>query len=360
MQPDQTEKQVQALTPLLGDLFHIEAVYPHDKQIIVSLTSRWDRTRAVTLLRDRLKSAGYEFTLSDNADGPVMLTLDPRRHWRVPKLNIVLFLATIVSVYIVPLFIRFGSWEAVKLQMARGAGIQFTLGMISILFVHEMGHFLASRRRHITTSWPYFIPAPNLFGTFGAVIKSKSPFWNRRDLMEVGASGPIFGWIVAIGWLTYGLAHTQIVPTPSLQIGDLAWTLQGESMLFRFLATTLAGSAPEGSTYILSEAAMAGWAGLLVTAINLLPIGQLDGGHITYSLIRRRQAIFGWVTVVLLVALGFQSMMWWMFAALGLIFGVPHPPTLQDDIPLTRTAQLMGIIALIILLLSFTPVPIQT
>ncbi len=356
----QAELQAQILTPLLGDLFQVDAIYPHDGKWVVSLTYRYERAKSVKHLKERLRLAGYRFTLVENPDGPLLLTMDPKRHLHIPPLNVMLFVATLLSVYVVPLYIRFGTWEATKAAMARGEGVVFALAITSILLVHEMGHFVASRRRHIATSWPYFLPAPNLFGTFGAVIKSRSPFWNRRDLMEVGAAGPIFGWIVAIGWLAIGFAQTKIVMVSNLQLGDLAWSLTGESILFRFLALLQVGAAPDGYTYVLSEAAFAGWAGLLVTAINLLPIGQLDGGHITYSLVRRRQAILGWFAVVCLALLGFQSMMWWLFAALGMVFGVAHPPTIQDEKPLTRTARWMGVIALIILLLSFTPVPIQT
>jgi len=111
--------------------------------------------------------------------------------------------------------------------------------------------------------------------------------------------------------------------------------------------------------YLLSEAAMAGWVGLLVTAINMLPIGQLDGGHVIYGLAPRRQAMLGWLGLGLLMVLGFQSAMWWVFAALGLFMGVGHPPTLDDRRPVSRGARLLGWTALVILLLSFTPVPFQ-
>jgi membrane-associated protease RseP (regulator of RpoE activity) len=227
---------------------------------------------------------------------------------------------------------------------------------MSILLVHEMGHFIASRRRGVITSWPYFIPAPNIIGSFGAVIKSKSPFWNRRDLLEVGAAGPVAGWIVAVAWLIYGLSHSTVamaVQNPKV----LIFTMTGESILVRFLAPLLAGPAPDGYFYIFSEAAFAGWVGVLITAINMLPIGQLDGGHVIYGLVGRFQQRLGWLSVLLLLVLGIQSMMWWFFVLLGFIFGVKHPPTLNDSLPPERPAVIMGIAALIILVLSFTPVP---
>jgi membrane-associated protease RseP (regulator of RpoE activity) len=121
----------------------------------------------------------------------------------------------------------------------------------------------------------------------------------------------------------------------------------------------LVGSAPEGHFFRLSEAAFAGWVGLLVTAINLLPIGQLDGGHIVYGLARQRQHLLGKVATGGLLLIGFQSPMWWFFAAFGLFFGMSHPPTLNDQRPLSRSARWMGWIALGILVLSFTPVPFR-
>ena len=215
--------------------------------------------------------------------------------------------------------------------LASGAGIEFTLALISILFVHEMGHYIASRRRNIITSWPYFIPAPNIIGTFGAIIKSKSPFWNRRDLIEVGSAGPIAGWIVAMGWLLYGLSQSVSLPPEAFQPWDLGFTLEGESILMRLAAPAFIGPLSDGHFYKLTEAAFAGWVGLLVTAINLLPIGQLDGGHILYGLFRKRQHFLGLIAMGALLILGMQSPVWWFFAAFGIIFGVKHPPTLNDN-----------------------------
>jgi membrane-associated protease RseP (regulator of RpoE activity) len=250
-------------------------------------------------------------------------------------------------------------WRLFVQNLSAGAGIRFAIALVSILLVHEMGHFLAGRRRNIATSWPYFIPAPNLFGTFGAVIISKSPFWNRRDLLELGAAGPIAGWVVAFGFLAYGLTQSQVVPIGQITPYDFPFTLEGESILMRLLTGFFVGPAPDGSVYLLSEFAFAGWAGLLVTALNLIPIGQFDGGHILYGLLGRRQHAFAWVALVALAVLGFFSPMWWVFAVLGFVFRVEHPPTLNDIQPPDRPAVVMGIVSLIILVLSFTPMPIR-
>lgn len=347
------------ITNLLRDLFDVAAVYNQGDSIVFSLTCHHDPERSTKLLADRLKTSGYRFTL-DQREDMVLLTIDPKPKLRIPMLNLTLFVLTLGSVYFVPVFIRnLGSLEATLTDLAGGAGIEFAIALISMLLVHEMGHFVAGRRRGIVTSWPYFIPAPSIIGTFGAVIKSKSPFSNRRDLIEVGAAGPIAGWVVAAFWLLYGLSRSTIIPIEVVQPGEMVFTLEGESILMRLATLSILGPAQEGSFYRLTEAAFAGWVGLLVTAINLLPIGQLDGGHIMYGLLHRGQRRWGRLAMVGLLLLGFQSPTWWFFAAFGLVFGVTHPPTMNDAMPTGRTARRMGIVAMILLVLSFTPVPFR-
>ena len=360
MDTNERDRQIEELTPLLNDMFNIDAFYSHGRRFSFSLSYRYDRKKSEKLIEDRLRLAGYDFTLK-TADDTLVLDIDPRKKLKIPRINVILFFITLFTVYFVPVYLKNLSGENVldrTLQdLAAGAGIEFTLAIISILFVHEMGHFIASRRRGIITSWPYFIPAPNIIGTFGAIIKSKSPFRNRRDLIEVGAAGPIAGWIVAIFWLFYGLSKSVILPAAAVPATSLVFTLEGESILIRLLAPLLVGTPPDNYYYVFTEAAFAGWVGILITAINLLPIGQLDGGHIIYGLLRRRQKYFGWGAMLGLLALGFQSPMWWFFAAFGFIFGVAHPPTMEDYRESGNTAGTMGIAALIILMLSFTPIP---
>ncbi|MDH3890911.1 MAG: site-2 protease family protein [candidate division Zixibacteria bacterium] len=363
---EQQERKVRVIMSLLQDLFEISAVYRQNQRLVFSLNCRYQRERSVKMITDRLQTAGYRFRLDNDGD-MLLLNIDPRARVRIPPLNIILFLATLFTVYVVSVFFRFilsaPSFEAAvdgALQaLSRGAGLVFTLALMSILIVHEMGHYIASRRRNIVTTWPYFIPAPTLIGTFGAVIKSKSPFWNRRDLIEVGAAGPIAGWLVALAWLWYGLSQTGTIAPDVLEPGAIPFGMEGESILMRLSTWLLVGPAPAGHVYSLSEAAFAGWVGLLVTAINMLPIGMLDGGHVVYGLLKRRQHLLGKLAVLGLLALGFQTPMWWLFAGFGLFLGMNHPPTLNDGRPLSRAAKIMGWVALVILALSFTPMPFR-
>jgi membrane-associated protease RseP (regulator of RpoE activity) len=349
---------VERLSRLFADMFDIAATYDQSNRIVFALSYRFSRAKSKQLLSERLKTAGYDFEMSESED-QLLVTIDPKQRIRIPILNILLFFLTLATVYIVPVYFRHGSYEATIRALAAGKGLVFTFAMISILFVHEMGHFIAGRRRGIITSWPYFIPAPNIIGTFGAVIKSKSPFWNRRDLIEVGAWGPIAGWVVAIGWLIYGLSTSAVYSAETFPIGEMAFQMNGESILMRFLTLNILGPIPPDHYYYLSEAAFAGWVGMLVTAINMLPIGQLDGGHIIYGLMRRQQRPLAHMAVAGLDVLGFFSPMWWIFAFVGIVFGMAHPPTLDDSKRLNGVAIALGVLSLIILILSFTPVPFQ-
>jgi len=349
---------IKRLGRLFGDMFDITATYNHGDRIVFALSYRFSPSKSRQLLTERLKTAGYDFEMNETEEA-LMLTIDPKPKIKIPILNVLLFLLTLATVYFVPVYFRHGSYDATVQALARGEGLEFTFALISILFVHEMGHFIAGRRRGIVTSWPYFIPAPNIIGTFGAVIKSKSPFWNRRDLIEVGAMGPVAGWIVALGWLLFGLSHSHIMPASSFAMGEMGFSLEGESLLMRLLTLQILGPNPPGYFYHFTEAAFAGWVGMLVTAINMLPIGQLDGGHVIYGLMRRQQRPLAHIAVAGLVVLGFFSPMWWFFALVGLVFGMAHPPTLDDTKRLSGVAIALGIISLVILLLSFTPVPFQ-
>lgn len=349
---------IKRMSRLFSDMFDITATYHHGDKIVFALNYRFSQAKSRKLLSERLKTAGYEFELSES-DEALLVTIDPKQRIKIPVLNIALFLLTLATVYLVPVYYRHGSYDAMLAALRRGEGLEFTFALISILFVHEMGHFIAGRRRGIVTSWPYFIPAPNIIGTFGAVIKSKSPFWNRRDLIEVGAMGPVAGWIVALLWLAYGLSRSQILPQSAFAMGEMGFSLEGESLLMRLLTLQILGPNPPGYYYHFTEAAFAGWVGMLVTAINMLPIGQLDGGHVIYGLMRRQQRPLAHIAVAGLVVLGFFSPMWWIFAFVGIVFGMAHPPTLNDDKRLSGVAIALGILSLVILLLSFTPVPFQ-
>jgi len=238
-------------------------------------------------------------------------------------------------------------------QLTRGLG--FMLALISILLAHEMGHYLTCRYYRIRATLPYFIPAPTMVGTFGAFIKIRSPFPHRASLFEVGVAGPIAGFVVAVPILLYALTLSRFIPADTTE--DLL-TL-GEPLIWIAGAHLMGAVPPEGMELYVHPIGFAAWVGFLVTALNLLPAGQLDGGHMIYALVRRAH---GWISrgvVFLLFPLGiFLWPGWLVWAVLLVLLGTRHPPTLDDEAPLERRQILLAIAGLVIFILCFMPIPI--
>lgn len=233
-------------------------------------------------------------------------------------------------------------------------GLRFSLPLLAILGVHEIGHYIASRVHNISATLPFFIPAPTLIGTFGAVIRIKEPIGNRNALMDVGASGPIAGFLVALPVIIWGLTQSKIIFVPQEIVG----LRLGDSILMKILVWLIVGDIPENYELVLSPTAFAGWLGLFVTALNLIPTGQLDGGHILYALLGEKARPVFRVIFLLLLPLGY---FWtgWLFWALMVLFilRVQHPPIAGIEQPLDHKRRIAGIICFLIFILTFTPVP---
>ena len=235
-------------------------------------------------------------------------------------------------------------------------GLPFSLTLLFILLTHEMSHYIMSRRHNVSATLPYFIPAPSIIGTFGAVIKMKPPIPDRRSLIDIGASGPIGGFIIAVIASIAGLYLSEVRPAGELR-GGIAF---GSSILFTVLSKIALNIDPEKYDVILHPVAFAGWIGLLVTSLNLLPIGQLDGGHITYALFGDRHEMISKGTLPVLIVLGiFFWPGWLIWAVLMIILGYKHPPVLYPYIQLDRKRKVVGWISLFIFILTFTPAPVQ-
>lgn len=235
-------------------------------------------------------------------------------------------------------------------------GLPFSLTLLFILLTHEMAHYLMSRRHNVSATLPYFIPAPSIIGTFGAVIKMKPPIPDRRSLIDIGASGPIGGFIIAVIASLVGLYLSEVRPAGELR-GGIAF---GSSILFTILSKIALNIDPEKYDVILHPVAFAGWIGLLVTSLNLLPIGQLDGGHIIYALFGNKHELISKSTLPVLIVLGiFFWPGWLIWAVLMIILGYKHPPVLYPYIQLDRKRKLVGWISLFIFILTFTPTPVQ-
>ncbi len=239
-------------------------------------------------------------------------------------------------------------------ELARG--IPFSLTLMAILLTHEMGHYITSRHYGVKASLPYFIPAPPILfmiGTFGAFINMRSPILRRGALLEIGAMGPIAGFVVAVVAVTAGLLQSSVQPTDSLDGMKL-----GSPLLLQGLGALLLDTPGDGYDLVLHPVAFAGWIGLFVTALNLLPIGQLDGGHITYALFGRRHKAISIVAVLGLAILGVVSWPGWLvWGILGAMLGLRHPPVIDQDLPLNRRQRMIAWASVVIFVLTFTPVP---
>lgn len=236
------------------------------------------------------------------------------------------------------------------------AGLPFSLTLLAILGVHEAGHYLLARRHRIATSLPWFLPAPTLIGTFGALIRMRGPLWSRRAIVDVGAAGPLAGFVVAVPVYIVGLLLSDVRPITGIPEGSL---MLGESLLTRGLAWLVFGALPEGHEIFLHPVAFAGWIGLFVTSLNMLPLGQLDGGHVVYGLAPERHAMIARLTLIGLVVAGWLGWEGWFFwAILGVFVGAGrHPAPMWSEDHLAPAGRNTGLAALAIFVLTFVPVP---
>src|SRR5437899_2392686 len=230
----------------------------------------------------------------------------------------------------------------------------FSLPLLTILGCHEMGHYLVAKRYKVQASLPFFLPSVPPLGTFGAFISMRDPIPNRRALLDIGVSGPLVGFAIAIPVTLAGLALSAASPASGL-------TLAGEaqpSVLFR--ALSLFFPLPDTLLTHPHPLAFAGWVGLFVTAINLLPAGQLDGGHVARALLGSRQLYLSWSAILILFGLSLFYPGWFLFGFLIFILGVRHPPPLNDLTRLDPRRKLIGIAAVVILIVTFVPQPFVT
>jgi membrane-associated protease RseP (regulator of RpoE activity) len=241
-----------------------------------------------------------------------------------------------------------------------GYGAWYSATILAILGAHEMGHYVACRYYRVDASLPYFIPAVGvLTGTFGAVIRIREPILYKRALFDIGIAGPIAGFVVAVPALFLGLALSNVVPLPR---GFQGLEL-GEPLLFKAASWLVWGTPAQGLTVNIHPMAFAAWFGLLATALNLFPIAQLDGGHISYAVLGRRSTYVTYGALLCAAALTLVSLSWlvWtvMIVAMLFVAGPRHPPVMDELVPLDRTRQWLAVFAIVMFALCFTPAPIE-
>jgi membrane-associated protease RseP (regulator of RpoE activity) len=243
-------------------------------------------------------------------------------------------------------------------------GLWYSCGVLGILGAHEMGHYVACRYYKLNASLPYFLPfivPVNAFqtGTLGAVIRIRSPFPTRTILFDVGVAGPIAGFVVLVPVLFFGLAQSQVIELPTTGAG----VYLGEPLLFQWATTLVLGPVRDGYGLNAHPMVFASWFGMLATALNLLPFGQLDGGHISYAALGRFSTPISILTVTGAVVMTFISTSWLvltvMMVVMLVVLGPRHPRVLYEHEPLSAGRRVLALVALIILALCFTPVPIE-
>src|SRR5438876_6803361 len=274
-----------------------------------------------------------------------------------PRTNIVLFLLTVLSTIVAgsQAFVAFNPFVEPRRLLE---GVPFAFTLLAILGTHEFGHYFTARAYGASVSLPYFIPAPPpfLFGTLGAIIRMRSPARDRNSLFDIAASGPLAGPVIALPALWLGLSWSKVGPVPPG--GAVVF---GDSLAMRFMTWLAFGPLPPGHDVFVHPVALAGWVGLFVTALNLIPVGQLDGGRIAYALFgaRHRQVSLAAFLALLVLGAVTGSGNWFVWAfLLFFVMGFQHQPPLDDLSPLSPARYAVGIGCLILLFLLIPPVPI--
>ena len=355
MKKAELKLEIDRIRESLGTLLEIRGVF-YDGHNISVIGSPWF---PVEDWQDDVVSSlfglGYEVKFIQN-NGQIIMELQRMGKKITPSIpwtNLILFVLTVLSTFAAGALMENHNIFENPLLIYRGA--TFAIPLLLILLFHEFGHYIMSRRSRIRVSLPYFIPGPTILGTFGAIIRSKSPFKNRKELLDVGATGPIAGFVISILALIFGLQASQVVK----EIPGQAFIL-GDSLVFKFISWLVLTDMPEGYDILLSPMAFAGWAGLLVTMLNLLPVGQLDGGHIAYALFGKNQKILAQIVTLSLIPLGFLLWQgWFIWLILMFVMKTPHPPTLNDAISLDIKRKIVGWISFVIFILCFSPAPIK-
>jgi Zn-dependent protease len=376
------ESTIEQLRRSLSHLMRIEdyeIVKPPDELIAFRGRITGDTGSAFDRISTAFEGRGYTAMLRQSDDGRHRVLAvrgvqesEPSNPW----VNVGLFLATLATV----LFI--GATQALQYaQLVRDVdvsldlvsilshlhwGAPFAATLMGILLAHELSHYFVARRYGSPVSLPYFIPMPNLLGTMGAVITQKAPMRDRKALFDIGIAGPLGGLVLAIPLLIVGLSLSVVQPPPP----GLDTALQeGNSLLYIALKYLVFGQIlpSNGQDVWIHPVALAGWAGLLVTMINLIPVGQLDGGHVSYALLGRKAWSLGYVLIAAMLGWGGFLLLrgnqaggfWALWGVINLLLNRKHPPPLDDVTPVNPRRVALGIFMLVVFILLFMPSPLR-
>jgi Zn-dependent protease len=309
-------------------------------------------------LRQDMAPHGYIPMISyDGGEHVIRIARKPKMKYRSITVNMAFFIITFITMLLAGV-LDWASYDDSGGDLFTADNIvmgvlTFTLPLMAILGIHELGHFFMARRRKVAASLPFFIPSFPPLGTFGAFISLRDPIPNRKALLEIGVAGPLFGLAVAIPLCILGLVLTN--DGARLAPQNVTGNVVGVS--FPLLYMVIEYFVPITGDYLLHPTAFAAWVGLLVTALNLLPVGQLDGGHIARALLGAKTKYLSWAVAAILIGLSLLYTGWFLFAMLVILLGVRHPPPLNDISPLGKKRMLVGILAFVVLMVAFVPQP---
>ena len=361
---DQIEEQNIAVPNYLYGIFHADKSYKSESDLVYEGRFLIDTDSAYQRLNDTLKNSSAKALFQEDDAGRnfIIVTMDKSKTTSASKqktwINALLFILTFLTT----------TWAGaaqvgINLLMEPdkfSAGLTYSIPLILILGVHELGHYFAARKHGIKVTLPYFIPVPFALGTFGAFIQMKSVAENRKSLFDVGIAGPLAGLVIAIPALIIGIQNSAIIPLTNQSTMQSGADV-GSSILFALITKlTLGQELLAGHTLLLSPLAFAGWLGLLLTGLNLVPVGQLDGGHVAHALFGRKNAhTIGVVAMFALLLLGlfvWSGLITWAIIIFFLA-GIKSAPTLNDVSKLDNKRTALGLIAFIILFLILIPLP---
>ena len=297
----------------------------------------------------------------------------------MPWWNGVLFLATIGTTVLSGA--GFAGYSGDGIPGLVLAGLSYSAAILAILLAHEMGHYLQARAWRVDSTLPYFIPIPTSFGTLGALIRLRSPIPSRDAVLDIGAGGPVAGALVAVPLYAWGLAHSEVravgemafsntgslwsIAQALLQGEALSWggdaMVFGDSLLTSGLQRLVLGPLAPGHDVFVHPVALAAWLGLFVTTLNLIPIGQLDGGHVTYAWLGERGALrlsrlVSWALLAAGIFISLNWLVWWLLTRL--VIGLRHPPAIVDE-PITPGRRAVAVASMLLFVLTFVAVPIR-
>ena len=361
--PPEASKEIEFVKGLVAKRFPV-----YDVRVSYDVVEFFCRVEPTTLddnfelLRQEMAPHGYiPMIVYDKGEHIVTVAKRPSAKYRSTYVNA----AMLVITFIAMLFAGVLQWdgyanipagEYFSVTNILTGVLVFTLPLMAILGVHELGHYVVARKHKVAASLPFFIPSIPPLGTFGAFISLRDPIPNRKALLEIGVAGPLAGLAVALPLAFLGLYLTNLGAKP---VPDNVGSEGVVTLMFPLIYLGIENLMPIQGDFLLHPTAFAAWVGFLVTALNLLPIGQLDGGHISRALLGQKAKYLTWVAAAAMIAIGFFYFAWLIFAMFILFLGVRHPPPLNDISKLDFKRIAVGALAFMLLVVSFVPIPMS-